>query len=102
MKLLCSLIFTNSIIDQTKTLFVACDSIQIALGLLAFQLGDDGQMILIFCDSKVLKQADRNHASAFRELLALLYGVICLETEIRQHQVSVVMLTDCISLSLLH
>jgi hypothetical protein len=102
MKLLCSLKFTNSVIDQTKNLFIACDSSQIALGILAFQISDNGEIILIFTDSKILKQSDRNRASAFRELLALVYGVISLENEIRMYKMNVIMLTDAISLSLLH
>ena len=72
MKLLCSLKFSNSTIDQTKTLFVCCDSSQIGLGVFCFQLSDTGQMILIWCDSRILKQADRNKSSSFRELLAIL------------------------------
>ena len=66
------------------------------MGLLCFQLSDDGQIILILPDCKILKQCDRNRASAFRKLLALLYSVIALETEIRMHQMSVVLLTDAI------
>ena len=82
MKLLRSLKFTNSVIDQRRHLYIACDSSQIALGLLCFQLSDDGQIISIFTDCKILKQCDTNQASAFRELLALLYSVMALETEI--------------------
>ena len=74
MKLLCSLRFSNSSIDQKKTLWIGCDSSQIGLGILAFQIGDDGTMILMWCDSKILKQSDRNKTSSFRELLGLLYG----------------------------
>ena len=85
MKLLCSLKFTNSVIDQTKHLYIACDSSQIAIGLLCFQISDEGEMILIFTDCKKLKPCVRNRASAFRELLALLYYLISLETDIRMH-----------------
>ena len=59
-------------------------------------------MILIWCDSKILKQSDRNKTSSFRELLGILYGIISLESEIRAHSSEVVILSDCISLSLLH
>ena len=102
MKMLCSLKFSNSVVDQSRHLFVACDSSQIALGVICFQLADDGEILLISTDCKILKQADRNRASAFRELLALLYSVIALETEICMHKMSVVVLTDAISLSLLY
>jgi hypothetical protein len=102
MSLLCSLKFENATIDQKKPLFVSCDSSQIAVGLLAFQLDDDGEMILIFTDTQVLKQGDCNRSSSFRELLALLFGVTAMENEIRSHSSEVVLLTDCISLSLLY
>ena len=93
MKLLCSLKFTNSVIDQTRHLYIACDSSQIAIGIICFQISDEGEMILIYTDCKILKQCDRNRASKFRELPALLFSVISLETEIRMHQMSVVLLT---------
>ena len=48
MKLLCSLKFSNSTIDQKKPLFIACDSSQIGLGVFCFQLSDSGQMVLIW------------------------------------------------------
>ena len=59
-------------------------------------------MILIYCDSRVLKQSDRNKTSSFRELLALVFGVIQMEAQIRGRNCEVVILTDCISLSLIH
>ena len=101
-KLLCSLQFTNATINQHKPLFISCDSSQICLGLLAFQLDDNGQMILVYCDSRVLKPSDRNKASSFRELLALVFAVIQMESQITGHQGEVVILTDCVSLSLIH
>ena len=54
-------------------------------------------MILIWCDSRILKQADRK-SSSFRELLAILWGITALECEIRSHGTDVVILSDCISL----
>ena len=101
MKLLCSLRFSNSTIDETKTLFICCDSSQIGLGIFCWQLSDEGEMILIWCDSKILKQADRNKSSSFRELLGILWGITALEGEIRSHGADVVILSDCTSLSLL-
>ena len=59
-------------------------------------------MVLIYCDSRILKQSDRNKTSSFRELLALLFGIIQMESQIRGHSCEVVILTDCISLSLIH
>ena len=59
-------------------------------------------MNLVYCDSRVLKQSDRNKASSFRELLALVFAVIQMETQIRSHQAEVVILTDCVSLSLIY
>ena len=97
-KLLCSLQFTNATIDNTKPLFISCDRSKI----LAFQLDDNGQMVLTYCDSRVLKQSDRNKASSFRELLALVFAVIQMESQIRGHTGEVVILSDCISLSLIH
>ena len=102
MKLLCGLQFTNSVIDQTKHLYIATDSSQIAIAFLCFQISDSGEMILIFTDCRILKQNDRNRAAAFRELLGLLFSVISLEDDIRMHQKQVILLTDAISLSLLH
>ena len=75
---------------------------KIALGVICFQLDDNWEMILISTDCKILKQADINCARAFRELLALVYPVISLETEIRSHKMSVVVLSDAVSLSLIH
>ena len=58
-------------------------------------------MILIWCDSKILQQSDRNKSSSFRELLGVVWGITALESEIRAHSEDVVILSDCISLSLL-
>jgi hypothetical protein len=55
-KLICSLQFTNATIDPLKPLFISCDSSQICLRLLAYQLDEEGQMNLVYCDSRVLKQ----------------------------------------------
>ena len=99
---MCNLQFSNSTIDQTRPLFVCCDSSQICLGILAFQLDDEGQMVLVYCDSRVLKPSDWNKTSSFRELLALVFGVIQMEAQIRGRNCEVVILTDCISLSLIH
>ena len=59
-------------------------------------------MILIYCDSRVLKQSDRNKPSSFRELLALVFAVKQMESQIRSHQGDVVILTDCVSLALIY
>ena len=60
MKMLCRLTFSNSVVDQSRHLFIACDSSQIALGVICFQLADDGQIISIYTDCKILKHLDRN------------------------------------------
>jgi hypothetical protein len=101
-KFICSLQFTNATIDPSRPLFVSVDSSQICIALLAYQIDNEGNMVLIYCDSRVLKQADRNKPSSFRELLALVFGVIQMEAQIRGHQSDVVILTDCVSLSLIY
>ena len=50
-------------------------------------------------DSKILKGADRNKASSFREAIALMFALISNEAQIKSHESQVIVLTDCIGLS---
>ena len=92
---------TNSTIDKNKTLFLVCDASQVAGAYILFQLGDDGDIIMITTCTRVFIRAARNKSAAFRELLAIISGVTDLETIIRSHQSEVIILSDSISLSLI-
>ena len=92
---------TNSTIDKDKTLFLACDASQVAGAYILFQLGDDGDIVMITTCTRIFIRAARNKSAAFRELLAIVSGVTDLETIIRSHQSEVIILSDSISLSLI-
>ena len=101
LKLIAQLQMTNSTIDKNKTLFLVCDASQVAGAYILFQLGDDGDIIMITTCTRVFIRAARNKSAAFRELLAIISGVTDLETIIRSHQSEVIILSDSISLSLI-
>ena len=46
-KLIAQLQMSNSTIDKNKTLYLACDASQIAGAYILFQLGDDGEVVMI-------------------------------------------------------
>ena len=50
-------------------------------------------------DSRILKGADRNKASSFREAISLMFALISNENQIKSHEAQVIVLTDCIGLS---
>ena len=58
-----------------------------------------GDIKLISMDSKILKGADHNKASSFREAIALMFALISNEAQIKSHESQVIVLTDCIGLS---
>ena len=65
-KLLCSLNFENNVIDENRTLILACDSSQISISWVMFQI-IHGEIKLISLDSKILKGSDWRKAAPFRE-----------------------------------
>ena len=83
-KLIANLQMTNSTIDKDKTLFLACDASQVAGAYILFQLGNDGNIIMITTSTRVFIRAVRNKSAAFRELLAIISGVTDLETIIKR------------------
>ena len=89
-KLLASLNFENCVIDENRTLILACDSSQISVSWIMFQV-IDGEIKLI--------GADRRKAAAFRECIALLFCLMTNEHSIKAHPSKVLILTDCIGLS---
>ena len=97
-KLLCSLNFENNVIDENRTLILACDSSQISVSWVMFQI-IHGDIKLISLDSKILKGSDRRKAAPFRESIALLFCLITNENSIKSHPGKVLILTDCIGLS---
>ena len=100
LKLLASLKFENRVPDNSQPLFISADASQIAIGILAFQIDPDGEISLVYCDSKLLSSGDRNKPASHRELLAMVFSLISLENTIKAHQSPVIMLSDCISLQL--
>ena len=96
--LVASLAFENHVIEQDKPLFVATNASQIAISYVLFQI-IEGEIRVVGLDSKILKSADRNKASSFREALALMFGLIANEATIKNHSSSTICLTDCIGLS---
>ena len=58
-------------------------------------------MELVKCDSRLLKQSSRNRGAARRELISLSFALIENECLIRNHQSSVLMLSDASSLQLI-
>ena len=101
LKLIASLQMTNSTIDKEKTLFLACDASQVAGAYILFQLGNDGDIVMITTCTRVFIRATRNKSAAFRELMSIISGVTDLETIIRSHESEVIILSDSISLSLI-
>ena len=97
-KLLCSLNFQNNVVDENRTLLLACDSSQISVSWVSFQIVE-GDVKLISLDSKILNGADRRKAAPFRETIALLYCLMSNENIIKSHPAKCLLLTDCIGLS---
>ena len=96
--LLATLGFANHVVDKTRCLFLATDASQIAISWVLFQIVG-GDIKLISMDSRILKGADRNKASSFREAIALMFALISNENQIKSHEAQVIVLTDCIGLS---
>ena len=97
-KLLCSLNFQNNVVDENRVLLIACDSSQIGVSWVSFQIVE-GDIKLISLDSKILNDADRRKAAPFRETIALLYCLMSNENIIKSHPEKCLLLTDCIGLS---
>ena len=102
LKHLCSLQIRNNLVDPTKPLFLCSDSSQVAAAYALIQFGTDGMTKLITCDSKLFKAPDRNMSAAHRETVALIWGLTQCETTIRGHGNKVTLLSDCVSVQMLH
>ena len=96
--LLACLGFESNVIEGDKPLSIATDGSQIAISYVLFQIVA-GEIKVIDMDSKILKAADRNKASSFREAIGLIYALMSNETTIKSHAEPTVALTDCMGLS---
>ena len=56
-KLIASLNMSNNTIDQDKTLFLACDASQVAGAYILFQIGEDGNIIMVTTSAHVFIRA---------------------------------------------
>ena len=92
---------SNNTIDPEKTLYLTCDASQVAAGYILFQIGEDGNILMISTSTRVFIRASRNKSAAFRELLPIVTGVTDQEFVIRNHKSDVIILSDSISLSLI-
>ena len=96
-KFLACLGFELHVIDKKLPIYYTCDSSQISVAYIGFQV-IDGEIKVTSMDSKILKSADRNKPAAFRETLALMFTLMSNESIIRAHLGKVLILTDCIGL----
>ena len=91
----------NFHIKTDEPLFLATDASQISCGYILFQLTKQGLLKLVKCDSRLLRQSSRNKGSSKRELISLSFALIENEALIRNHEASVLMLSDASSLQLI-
>ena len=91
----------NFHIKTDEPLFLATNASQISCGYILFQLTKQGTLKLVKCNSRLLRQSSRNKGSSKRELISLSFALVENEGIIRNHEHSVLMLSDASSLQLI-
>ena len=67
-----------------------------------WQISPEGKILMVATGCVIFKIHDRHKTAAMLELLALMFCLIQMESEIRAHVGPVIIMTDCVSLGMVH